>query len=63
MVNLEKSQMVPKQETEFLGFQINPESLQLVFPVEKMQKIQQDAQALLQHHSVSVRDLARFVGR
>ena len=60
MVNLEKSQMVSKQEMEFLGFQINSVSLQLVFPVKKMQ---QDARALLQRHSVSVRDLARFMGK
>jgi len=63
MVNLEKSQTVPKQEMEFLGFQVNSASLQLAFPAEKMRKIQQDARALLQRHSVSVRDLARFVGK
>jgi len=39
MVNQEKSQMVPKQEMEFLEFQINLASLQLAFPVEKMRKI------------------------
>ena len=38
MVNLEKSQMVPKQEMEFLGFQINSASFQLVFQSRKCRK-------------------------
>ena len=54
--------MVPKQEMNFVGFQINLASLQLAFPVKKMQKIQQDARVLLQHQLVSVRGMARFVG-
>jgi len=48
MVNLEKSQMVSKQEMEFLGFQINSTSLQLAFPVERENAaIQQDARTIL----------------
>ena len=48
VVILEKSQMVPKQEMEFLGFWVNSTSLQLALLAERMRKIQQDARALLQ---------------
>jgi len=63
IVNLEKSQLIPKQEIEFLGFLVNSASLHLAFPPEKMRKIQQDARTLSQCQSVSIRDLARFVGK
>ena len=38
-------------------------TLQIQMPQEKLRKIQQDARGLLQHQSVNVRDLARFVGK
>ncbi|XP_065895876.1 uncharacterized protein [Dysidea avara] len=63
IVNLEKSQLTPKQEIEFLGFLVNSASFHLAFPPEKMRKIQQDARTLIQCQSVSIRDLARFVGK
>ena len=52
-----------QQITEFLGFLINSVTLQIQMPQEKLRKIQQDARWLLQHRSVPVRDLARFVGK
>jgi len=38
MVNQEKSQLVPKQEMEFLGFLVNSTSLNLGLPAKKMSK-------------------------
>ena len=42
---------------------MNTVNLQLIFPAEKLRKIQQLAQHLLHQSKVSVRDLARFVGK
>ena len=61
VVNQKK--LIPHQTLEFLGFQVDTVSLQLIFPSEKLRKIQQLAQHLLHQPSVSVRDLARFVGK
>ena len=63
MVNREKSQLTPQQEIEFLGFLVNSASLHLAFPPKKMRKIQQDARTLINRQVVSIRDLARFVGK
>jgi len=48
---------------ELLGFLVDTVTLQLIFPTEKLRKIQQLAQRLLYQQSVSVRDMARFVGK
>ena len=63
MVNMEKSQLTPKQEMEFLGFLMNSVSLHLAFPTEKMRKIQQDAQSLIQQKLVSIRDWPDLLGK
>ena len=63
MVNMEKSLLVPQQELEFLGFLVNSVSLHLAFPTEKMRKIQQNARTLMYQQQVSIRDIARFVGK
>jgi len=63
VVNQKKSILTPQQNVEFLGFQVDSGSLRLIFPTEKLRKIQQLAQHLLHQPSVSVRDLARFVGK
>ena len=64
VINTKKSLLVPQQSTEFLGFLIKSVTLQIQMPQEKLRKIQQDARGLLQQHqSVTVRDLARFVGK
>ena len=63
MVNMGKSQLIPQQELEFLGFLVNSVSQHLAFPTEKMRKIQQNARTLLQQQQVSIRDIARFVGK
>ena len=63
VINTKKSLLIPQQITEFLGFLINSVTLQIQMPQEKLRKIQQDARWLLQHQSVTVQDLARFVGK
>ena len=63
VVNQKKSILTPRQNLEFLGFQVDTVSLQLIFPAEKLRKIQQLAQHLLHQLNVLVRDLARFVGK
>ena len=63
MVNLKKSILSPQQTLEFLGFQVDTVNLKLIFQAEKLRKIQQLAQHLLHQSRVSVRDLARFVGK
>ena len=63
VINTKKSLLIPQQTTEFLGFLINSTTLQIQMPQEKLRKIQHDARWLLQHQSITVRDLARFVGK
>ena len=63
VINTKKSFLIPQQSTEFLGFLIKSVTLQIQMPQEKLRKIQQDARGLLLHQSVTVRDLARFVGK
>lgn len=43
MINHKKSILSPTQRLEFLGFDINSQTMELSIPQEKMQKIQQDA--------------------
>ena len=62
VVNQKKSILIPGQRMEYLGFLVDAANLQLIFPSEKLRKVQQLAQHLHQQ-SVSVRDLARFVGK
>ena len=52
-------------ENRISGFHtvVNSVSLHLAFPTEKLRKIQQDANSLQRKEVVSVRNLARFVGK
>jgi len=63
MVNHKKSVLVPTQKLEFLGFQVHSQSMTLTIPQEKMRKIQQDVRRLVAKTSVSVREVAQFVGK
>ena len=63
MVNLKKSILTPTQELEFLGFHLCSVTMRLLIPSEKLRKIQQDARHLRDRESVSVREIARFVGK
>ena len=63
VVNCTKSVLSPQQRMEFLGFVVDTVTLHLIFPAEKLRKIQQSAQHLLHQQNVSVREVARFVGK
>ena len=63
VINQKKSRLTPHQNMEFLGFQVDTVSLQLIFPAKKLRKMQQLAQHLLHQPRVLVRDLVKFVGR
>ena len=63
VINQKKSVLIPQQKMEFLGFLVDATILHLIFPAEKLRKIQQLAKHLLNEQNVSVRDLARFVGK
>ena len=63
LVNHKKSILDPFQQMEFLGFEIHSQPMTLSIPQEKMRKIQQDACRLMTKPSVSVRELAQFVGK
>ena len=63
MVNQKKSITNPTQELEFLGFQVGSISMNLSIPSEKLRKIRQDARRMLDCPQVTVREVARFVGK
>jgi len=63
LVNHKKSLLEPTQSLEFLGFEMHTKSMTLSIPQEKMRKIQQDARRVMGKTSVSVRELAQFVGK
>ena len=63
MVNMGKSQHTPQQELEFLRFLVNSVSLHPAFPAEKMRKIQPNARSFMHQQLVSIKDIARFVGK
>ena len=63
VINTKKSILIPQQVTEFLGFQIDSVTLQIQMLQEKLRKIPHNVRWLLQHQSITVQDLARFVGK
>ena len=63
LINRKKSLLAPTQQIEFLGFQICYLTLRIQTPSEKLRKIRQDALRLLSQTTVSMRELARFVGK
>ena len=63
MVNHKKSILLPAQNLGFLGFNINSQTMQISLPQEKMRKTQHDSSRLLAQQSVSVCQIARFVGK
>ena len=63
MVNQKNSITNPTQELEFLGFQVGSVSMNLSIPLEKLRKIKQDARRMFDCPQVTVREVARFVGK
>ena len=63
LINKNKSPLTPSQCLEFLVFQICSCTLRISILAKKLRKILQDAHHLLLQISVSVRELARFIGK
>jgi hypothetical protein len=62
IVNYRKSQLLPCQEMEFLGFLIDSNGMTLQLPGEKLRKIRRKCQKLLDQTTISVRELSKFLG-
>ena len=62
IVNYQKSQLLPSQKMEFLGFLIDSNTMTLQLPGEKLRKIRKKCQELLAQTTVSVRELSKFLG-
>ncbi|RCN31307.1 hypothetical protein ANCCAN_22915 [Ancylostoma caninum] len=62
-INYKKSILVPVQEIEFLDLIINSAKMEWKIPDGKTTVISQQAQKLLQAKTVSLRNVAAFVGR
>ena len=63
LINWEKSVLTPCQEIIFLGFVVDSLQMTLSLPEEKVQNIILDCRRILRQDTVSVRDLARVIGR
>lgn len=63
VINREKSQLEPTQKIQFLGFWIDSRSMTISLPVEKVEKIKQDARGMIQKRCVSLRELTCLLGR
>ena len=62
VVNFEKSCLEPSQIIEFLGFEINSQTLTILLPRDKIRKIRKKCQDLLDNPNTSVRELSKFLG-
>ena len=62
VVNYHKSQLIPSQQIEFLGFLVDSVTLSLQLPGEKLQKILKQCQQLLNVGETSIRELSKFLG-
>ena len=62
VVNYPKSVLIPSQEIEFLGFIVNSLNLSLSLPTDKIKKVRQNCQRLLDNPVVTVWELAKFLG-
>ena len=56
-INLKKSQLQPTQEIVFLGLHLSTLSMQVPLPTEKINKIRQEAKALIARTETSVQSL------
>ena len=63
IVNQDKSVLDPRDQLELLGFVVNPQAMTLVLPREKVRKIRDECASLAAADVVSVRQLARLLGR
>lgn len=57
-VNMKKSILTPRQELEFLGFQLNSQDLSIALPQPKIHSLKKMATEMLNCHKTTVRELA-----
>ncbi|KAJ1195307.1 hypothetical protein NDU88_004588 [Pleurodeles waltl] len=62
VLNSEKSSLIPSQNMEFLGFQIDSLTSLLILPVSKRNLIKKELRRALASPTISLRTLARLVG-
>jgi len=58
MINPEKSHLLPCQDIEFLGLQVDSQNAQFHLPGEKIKQIRKEASELIQKEWVSARHLS-----
>ena len=63
VANYKKSELNPVQSLEFLGFQINSVTFQSSLPKDKVKNIKRECQKVLDHQTITVRELARLLGK
>jgi len=63
IINWKKSNLIPSQIIEFLGFQINSEEMMLYLPQQKVDQIKKECEQILNLRSITVRQIARLTGR
>ena len=63
VLNYPKSQLIPTQEIEFLGFVVNSTTMELKLPGEKVKKIRSETGKVLQSQTVTALMLSRLIGK
>ena len=59
----EKSVIQPSQEIEFVGYIVNSRDMKVTLPLVKIQKIVKHCHELLSKDTVTIRDLAKIIGK
>ena len=62
-INQPKSQTIPAQQIQFLGFLVDSNLMKLLLPQEKVQSIAQSCQWLMKQSTVTIRQLFQLLGR
>ena len=63
VINREKSQLEPTQRIQYFGFLIDSQEMKILLTAEKMTQIVKTCKRLHQERSLTVRELARLIGR
>ena len=62
VINYQKSLLIPSQQIEFLGYMVNSVSMSLSLPKDKLKKVQNHCQKLLDNPVTTVRELSKVLG-
>ena len=62
VINYQKSLLIPSQQIEFLGYMVNSVSMSLTLPKDKLKKVQNHCQKLLDYPVTTVRELSKVLG-